>query len=116
MSIILYHNSRCSKSRATLALLNKNGIKPLIVNYLDTPPSKDDLQKINEKLNTPITDMIRFKEPLAKELSIGKEDNRTTAQWIEILHENPKLIERPIVVKGDKAVIGRPPENVLSLI
>ena len=116
MSTTIYHNPRCSKSRQTLALLKENGIDPTIIEYLNTPPSAKELKTICEKLRLEPTQIIRTKESLFKEMGLSLKDDRTNDEWFEILAANPKLIERPIVVKGNKAVLGRPPENVHDLI
>lgn len=112
----IYHNKRCSKSRETMALLEEHGVEPTVVYYLETPPSAKDLMQILAKLGKPATDIIRFKEKLAKELAISASDERTDQQWCDLLTANPSLIERPIVVRGDQAAIGRPAQNVLALI
>ncbi len=116
MDITIYHNHRCSKSRQTLALLQENGVDPTIVYYLDTPPDAEQLLKIVSKLDLPARKLVRFKEKRAGELGITEQDDRTERQWCELLADNPALIERPIVVRGNRAVIGRPPEGVLGLL
>jgi len=110
----IYHNPRCRKSRETLQLIESKGVKPDIIEYLNTPPSEAELKAILQKLDMNASDIIRKGEAIFKENFKGKEF--TEAEWLSILVKNPKLIERPIVVKGDKAVIGRPPENVLGLL
>lgn len=110
----IYHNPRCQKSRQTLNLLNEKGINPEIIEYLKEVPSKEDLKKVLSKMNKSPRDILRKGEQVFKEKFKGKEF--TDAEWLDILVENPKLIERPIVVRGNRAVIGRPPENVLELI
>lgn len=112
---ILYHNPRCSKSRQTLELLQKQGIEPDIVLYLQTPPSASALEKIVQQLGVPVTDIIRFGEECAAELGLKKTDKRTAKQWCTLIAANPILLERPIVVHKNKARIGRPPEQVLDL-
>ncbi len=113
---IIYHNPRCSKSRQTHALLEENGYEIEEVRYLDTPPSIDVLDELCRLLNVEPTEIIRTDEAEFKALGLSLKDNATNRQaWLEILHQHPKLIQRPIVRIGDKAVIGRPPENVLSL-
>lgn len=109
--LIIYHNPRCTKSRETLALIEKE--KPEIVEYLKTPPSATELKALLKKLGLTIQDIIRKKEPLFIEKF--KDKKLSDEKWITVLVKNPVLIERPIVVKGNKAVIGRPPENVLKL-
>lgn len=98
-----------------MALLQEQGVEPTVVYYLETPPSGQELMQILEKLDKPATEIIRFKEKLATKLAISPSDGRTDQQWCELLSANPSLIERPIVVKGNRAVIGRPPENILAL-
>ena len=112
---ILYHNPRCSKSRAALALLEENDINPELVYYLEQPPSPDELRGLLAKLGLGIRDILRTGEKDYDELDLGDE---TLADEIvfDLVCKHPKLIERPIFVHGDKAVIGRPPENVLTLL
>ncbi len=110
----IYHNPRCSKSRQTLALLTENGIEPEIVKYLDDIPTRTEFKKVLAKLNLKPSDLLRKGERIYKEKF--KEMNFTEDEWLTIMLENPKLIERPIVIKGNKAILGRPPENVLDLI
>ena len=110
----IYHNPRCSKSRETLQLLNENDVEFEITEYLKDIPNKEELESILRKLGLNASDIVRKSEPIYKEKYVGKEYSE--AEWVEILVENPKLIERPIVVKGDKAVLGRPPANVLDLL
>ncbi len=112
--LTIYHNARCSKSRQTLALIAKNDSEVEIVNYLDTPPTIAALKELLKKLDMKPFDLIRKGEKIFKENFKGKE--HTDAEWVKIMTENPKLIERPIVVKGDKAILGRPPENVKNLL
>lgn len=117
MKIIIYHNPKCSKSRQTLALLQERGLQPEIIKYLETPPSAQQLKKICQFLDVEPKDIIRFKEPTAKDAGLKKDDDRTSTQWLEIMANQPTLIERPIVVVEDLgAAIGRPPEAVLNLI
>ncbi len=110
----IYHNPRCSKSRQTLQLLEEHNVKVEIVEYLNDVPSADELKALLKKLNLSPVQLIRKSESIYKEKFKGKE--LTDAQWIDAMIQHPKLIERPIVVKGNKAVLGRPPENVLDLI
>ncbi|PIQ23764.1 arsenate reductase (glutaredoxin) [bacterium (Candidatus Blackallbacteria) CG17_big_fil_post_rev_8_21_14_2_50_48_46] len=112
----IYHNPRCSKSRETLALLQEKGAKPEIIEYLKTPPSARELDQICQKLGIEPQALIRSKEALFKELGLSLKDTRSRNEWLKILAEHPSLIERPIVVAGSKAALGRPPENVLDLI
>ena len=110
----IYHNPRCGKSRQTLALLEEKGNSPEIIRYLDTPPSKAELQEILQKLEIPAEKLVRKNEKIFKENFKGKEYDEEG--WLNLLVENPKLIERPIVINGNKAAIGRPPELVLEIL
>ena len=114
-NFIIYHNPRCSKSRQTLEILNKQNVDTEIVLYLETPPSAEEVTSILQKLGLSSRDIIRKGEEEYKLLNI-KDQSLTENELITFMSENPKLIERPIVVKDDKAIIGRPPENVLSLL
>lgn len=115
MSVTIYHNPRCSKSRETLALLESNGVQPSVVEYLKTPVDLATLDTLLTQLGFDSAhQLIRSKETLYKELNLSKDTDEVTLKQTMI--ENPKLIERPIVVKGDKAAIGRPPESVLAIL
>ena len=109
----IYHNPRCTKSRATLALLEQHGVKPKIIEYLKTPPTATQLKGIVAKLGIRPQDLVRKGEEVYKEKYAGK--TLTDAQWIAALVKDPILIERPIVISGKRAVIGRPPEAVEAL-
>lgn len=115
MSIVIFHNPRCSKSRQTLQLLQEQGIEPEVVEYLSEPPSKAHLKQILKILGMQPRELMRRKENEYKELGLADE-SLTQEQLITAMLENPKLIERPIVINGDKAAIGRPPENVLAIL
>ena len=115
MIFTIYYNPKCSKCRETLEILKTKGVEPKIVEYLKNPPSKEELVEIIQKLNIQPKELIRFKEEKAIELGIFSSDNLTPEEWLKILTENPVLIERPIVISDEGAIIGRPPENVLSL-
>lgn len=110
----IYHNNRCSKSRNTLKIIEDSGVDFEIINYLTTPPTKEELVNILNMLDIPAEQLIRKGEAIFKENFKGKQFSND--EWIDIMIENPKLIERPIVVHNDKAVIGRPPENVNLLL
>ncbi len=110
----IYHNPRCRKSRETLELLRAHGVEPQIVEYLKTPPSKEELRDILRKLGMRPEQLVRKGEALYKEQFKGK--SLSDEEWLEVLTQHPRLIERPIVLAGDRAVIGRPPENVLQLL
>jgi len=115
MSVTIYHNARCSKSRQTLELLRARGIEPVIVNYLETPPTASELERILNLLGIEPLTLLRTGEPLFAELGLnGKELSRE--EWIAVMVAHPKLIERPIVVAGERAALGRPPENVLQIV
>ena len=97
-------------------LLVENGVKPTVVEYLQETPTVAELEEVFSKLGKKPQQMIRFKESVAAELGINADDQRSAAEWLELIQANPVLLERPIVVSGDRAVVGRPPENVLDLI
>lgn len=115
MKVTIYHNPRCSKSRATLELLREHGVEPEVVEYLRTPPDRATLRKLLSKLDMKPRELLRRSEPPFRELGLAAPD-KTDADLIGAMAEHPILIERPIVVAGDKAVIGRPPERVLELL
>lgn len=110
----IYHNPRCSKSRQTLQLINDSGKEVEIIEYLNLPPSIEELKSIIELLGISPEQLLRKNEAIFKEQFKGK--SFSDDEWIQIMVENPKLIERPIVVDGKTAVLGRPPENVLRLL
>ena len=114
MSIKIYHNPKCSKSRATLALLEEQGVEAEIVKYLETPPSKEELKALLKMLGLNASELMRTKEEIYKELEL--QDIIDEEALIEAMVANPKLIERPIVVKDGKAAIGRPIENIVELL
>ena len=113
-TLTIYHNPQCSKSRATLALLEGRGIRPRIVEYLTSPPSAAELTQIVSKLGIRPEALVRKGEDVFKAKYAGR--SLTDAEWIEAMVRDPILIERPIVVAGDKGAIGRPPEAVLGLL
>jgi len=110
----IFHNPRCRKSRETLTLLNDNNIEPEIFLYLEEKLTQKYLKEVISLLGIAPFELIRKSEKVYKEEFKGKD--LTDAKWIKAMVENPKLIERPIVIKGQKAIIGRPPSNVLSLL
>lgn len=115
MTIQIYHNPRCSKSRQTLALLEENNVTPEIVEYLKTAPDAQTIAALIKKLGfDSARKLMRTKDDLYKELNLKTQNDESAL--INAMAENPKLIERPIVVNGDKAAIGRPPESVLDII
>jgi len=115
MSVTIYHNPRCSKSRQTLKLLRDNGVEPRIVEYLKEPPDAALLKKLLQQLGLTPRDLLRRGEAAYKELKLA-DPAKSEDELIAAIVENPILLERPIVVKGGKAVLGRPPENVLKLL
>ena len=115
MTVTIYHNPRCSKSRATLSLLQEKGISPVIVEYLETPPTSTELRAILERLGIEPRDLMRRQEEPYKILNLAdKTLDRDTL--IQAMIENPILIERPVVLNGGKCALGRPPENVLKIL
>ncbi len=113
-ALTIYHNPKCSKSRATLALLQAHGLTPRVVEYLQTPPSAAELEAIVAMLGIRAEQLIRKGEETYKSRYAGK--SLSDEQWIAAMVANPILIERPIVVRWRRAVIGRPPETVLTLL
>jgi len=111
----IYHNPDCSKSRAALALLEENDVSPEIIYYLDTPPSIEDLKSLLGKLGLQLHDIIRRSEDDFGELGLDS-GTLSDENVLDLLQKHPQLLQRPIVVKGDKAIIARPPEDVLGLI
>lgn len=115
MDIILYHNPRCSKSRQTLQLIEDRGVEPTIVEYLKNPPSHQQLDSLLRGLSMEPRELMRTKEAEYKELNLSDE-SLSRDQLIEAMITHPKLIERPILIVGDEIAIGRPPENVLTIL
>ena len=117
MSVTIYHNPRCSKSRKTLELIESRGVTPTIVEYLKTPPDAETLLEISRLLDQPLAELLRRGEDEFKNASdsVPLDDPAALAAW---LHDHPKVLQRPIVVDANKtrAVVGRPPENVLDLL
>lgn len=113
--MIIYHNPRCSKSRQTLALLEERGIEPTIIKYLESPLDESTIKALLTKLNVGVRTIMRSGEDIYKELELGNIELDEKA-LISAIVKHPKLLERPIVVKDNRAIIGRPPENVLSLL
>ncbi len=113
--VTIYHNPRCSKSRQTLEILKEHNIEPDVVLYLQTPPDAKKLRALLKKLGLEARDLLRKSESAYKENNL-QDQTLKNEQLIQAMVEHPILIERPIVEKGNKAVLGRPPENVLSLI
>ena len=115
-AVTIYHNPRCSKSRETLNLLQSHGVEPQVVLYLETPPDATTLRNLVQMLNlSSARDLMRQKEDLYRTLNLA-DSTLSEEALIQAMVENPKLIERPIVVKQDQARIGRPPEQVLEIL
>jgi arsenate reductase len=112
--IVLYHNNRCGKSRSALALLREKGLEPEVRYYLVEPPSPPQLRELLRKLGMKAEALVRKNEPLYR----GKFSGRTFSEeeWVDILAANPILIQRPVFIRGERAVVGRPPEKVLELL
>ena len=113
--ISICHNPRCSKSRQTLQLLEEKGVSPEIVLYLETPPDRASLQGLLDKLSISPRQLLRKSEADYKENNL-KDPSLSDEQLLDFMLKYPKLIERPIVVNGDKAALGRPPESVLEIL
>ena len=114
MPVTIYHNPRCSKSRQTLTLIQEKGIAPEIIEYLKSPPSESELDQILSKLAVKPEALMRKGEDEFKLHFMGKNLSRTES--IHLMVQYPKVIERPIVINGNKAIIGRPPECVLDIL
>ena len=110
----IYHNPRCSKSRQTLQRIRDRGIEPKIVEYLETPPTAEQLDEILKMLDLAPKELMRCGKSIYKELGLAQKQ-LSRAAAIKLMVENPNLIERPIVVQGERAILGRPPENVDEL-
>ena len=110
----IYHNPRCSKSRNTLKLLEERGIEPKVVLYLETPPDSGEIKALLKKLGIRASELVRRGEGDYKSSGLTKDSSE--AELVAAMVRCPKLIERPIVVKGNKAVLCRPPENVLAMV
>jgi arsenate reductase len=115
LSIKIYHNPRCSKSRQTLQLLEEQGVQPTIIEYLKNSPSKQELESVLTLLSLSPRELMRKGESVYKELNLANEA-LSTDQLLDAMLANPILIERPIVLANGKAAIGRPPESVLEIL
>lgn len=113
-TVRVYHNARCSKSRSACALLQEKGVALEIVEYLKTPPSRAELAALVRKLGVPAESLVRTGEDIYKSDYKGR--TLSEDEWLDALAAHPILIERPIVVRGERAVVGRPPEKVLALL
>lgn len=112
MTVTIYHNPRCSKSRQTLELLHDNGVAPEIVDYLETPLAADELKRIVGLLGVNVGDIVRAKEAAEEGIDMALDGDALLAAIVT----HPRVLQRPIVVNGDRAAIGRPPENVLDIL
>lgn len=115
MNTVIYHNPRCSKSRQALALLEESGVSHQVVRYLETPPTAAELDQLLTTLGLEPVEVMRTKDDLYKELGLAGK-TLTREEGIRLLAEHPALLERPIVIRGDKAVVARPPERVQELL
>jgi len=113
-NIVIYHNARCSKSRAACDLVAAQGVKAEVIEYLQTPPNREELRKLLKKLGMKPGELVRRSEEIFKQQYAGK--TLSDDEWLAALVAHPILIERPIVVRGARAVIGRPPEKILELL
>ena len=115
MTVTILHNPRCSKSRQTLQLLEERGISPAVVEYLKTPPDAAELGRILDRLGKEPREIMRRKEAVYQELGLD-EPSLGREALIQAIVDNPILLERPIVLNGEKAALGRPPEQVLDIL
>lgn len=113
--VTIYHNPKCTKSRETLALLEARGIVPRVIEYLQTPPDNNELDRILKLLEMEPRTLMRKQEPEYRELGLD-DAQLTRAQLIEAMVAHPRLIERPVVLANGKAAVGRPPANVLAIL
>lgn len=113
--VTVYQKPTCSKCRSTLRLLKERGAEFEAINYYETPLTETDLRSLLKKLGLAARDLLRKDEPVAKQLGIGKKEFSET-ELIALMAKHPDLIQRPIVVRGDRAVLGRPPENIEKLL
>lgn len=112
--VTIYHNPRCSKSRQALALLEARGLPVRVIEYLRTPPSRSEIETLLRQLGMPAASLVRKSEEIFRTAFAGRDLDE--ADWIDAMAEHPILIERPIVVAGERAVVGRPPERVLDIV
>ncbi len=115
MAITIYHNPRCSKSRQALQLLRDNGIEPEIIDYLKNPPTASELRDILVRLEVKAIALTRTGETIFDKMNI-KPENLSNDELVNFMAEHPEVIQRPIVIRGQRAVVGRPPEKVLELV
>ena len=114
--VTIYHNPRCSKSRQALEIIRSCSHEPEVVLYLQDPPSAATLDSLFAAMGKDPLEVMRTNEARFKELGLSKKDERSRAEWLKIIAENPVLLERPIVVYDNKVALGRPPENVLDIL
>jgi arsenate reductase (glutaredoxin) len=114
MQLTLWHNPRCGKSREALKLLEEKGVDATVVKYLENTPSKEEIQSVLSKLGISARELMRTKEALYKELNLKEETDEE--KLIEAMVNNPKLIERPVLITSTQAIIGRPPQKVLDIL
>ncbi len=112
--IVIWHNPRCSKSREALKLLEAEGVEPKVVKYLEETPSEEEIRAVLKMLGIGARDLMRTKEAIYRELGLKEVEDEDAL--IRAMAEHPKLIERPVVIKDGKAVLGRPPEKVVELV
>ena len=113
--VTIFHNPRCSKSRAALQIVKKLGIEPIIIEYLKNPPTREKIKEILDKLGVNPRDIMRTKEPVYLEKELNNQD-LANEELIDAIAESPILLERPIILVGEKAAIGRPPELILEIL
>jgi arsenate reductase len=116
MASTIYHNDRCGKSRGALDLLRERGVSAEVIDYLATPPTIADLERLSRLLGLGALAMMRTGDPLFAELGLATTDQRTEREWFALIAKHPILLQRPIVVVGDRAIIARPSELVLQLL
>lgn len=114
METIIWHNPRCSKSRQTLALLEARGVEPHVVRYLDDPPSREEISFVIDKMGVEPRALMRTGEDLYKSMNLASVHDRELL--INAMVEHPRLIERPVVIRGERVALGRPPESVLGVL
>ncbi|MCP4981241.1 MAG: arsenate reductase (glutaredoxin) [Gammaproteobacteria bacterium] len=113
--LIIYHNPLCSKSRETLQILEDSNLSPDVVEYLEQPPTRQELKEVIEMLGIPARDLLRTSEQVYDDAELG-DDTLTDDEIIEAICQHPKLMQRPIVISGTQAIIGRPPNRVLEIL
>jgi arsenate reductase len=112
----IYYNGQCSKCRTALGILKDKGVDAQVVEYRTTPPTVAELERLSRQLGLKALGMMRTEDALMADLGLKATDQRSEREWFELIHENPMLLQRPIVVVGERAVIARPGEKVLELL